>query len=855
LPIFEAKCLRCHGADSQKAGLDARTRAGLIRGGETGPSLSPGSAERSDMWVKIAGDKMPPGKVKLTEAEKVTIRAWIDGGAKAIDAGSASSVAERQVSAEDRKHWAFRPAQRPLMPPVRNLAKARNPIDRFLLAALEAKGLSYATEAERATLVRRLSLDLTGLPPTPVEIDAFVNDPRPDAYEHLVERLLASPHYGERWGRHWLDLAGYADSEGILDADLQRSDAWRYRDYVIRAINADMPYDRFLQEQIAGDELVDFWGARKNQAELPAAVIDAVTATGFLRCASDASRPDFVNIKNAPGYYYQTLDDTLRILTSATMGLTLHCARCHSHKYDPIPQSDYYRLQAVFMSGYRPKQWVPQEQRRLLIATETQEKAAAAHNAVIDGRLAELAKQQAQLQTQFGDRLFGERLAKLPEVIREDVRKAFATEAKARNEIQKYLVERFQSELKPEVKQLVPLLTATYADYKAKSGALAESIRQETARKQNLPAMRAFYDLPGEVNTPLLRRGDYLNPGPDLPPGVLAVLLTPKPFAWQPPAKEAPTSGRRLAFARWLTQPDHPLTTRVVVNRLWLHHFGEGLVSTPDNFGRTGAAPSHPELLDWLATELPHQGWSLKAMHRLMVTSTAYRQTTESHRYEIARWRLPESSLGAALLAWRALVGQDPAAVVDPGNRLLWRQRLRRLEAESLRDSVLAVAGNLQSQPFGPPVPVIRQADGEVTTAADATGARRSIYLQVRRSQPITLLQVFDQPRMETNCTRRSVSTVASQALTLLNSDFLIHEAGLFAERVEREGGADQAGLALRLAFGRGATPSERAHLTSFVDAQTARHRTAGTSTDARHRALTDLCHLLLCANEFVYVE
>src|SRR5579864_912518 len=361
-PILQAKCFSCHGEKEQKAHLDLRTPATILRGGDGGPAVSPGAPDKSLLFLKIVSHK-PPHE-KLADAEIGKIRAWIDAGAKG---GEASQVAlqEKPVTAEDRRFWAFQPSVRPQVP----ANGEKNPIDAFISAKLSAKGLSFAPEADRYTLIRRVTFDLTGLPPTPAEVKAFIEDQSPEAWEKVIDRLLASPHYGERWARHWLDIAGYADSEGILDADYVRSDAWRYRDYIIRSFNADKPYDRFLKEQIAGDEITGYWNAYATMKELPPEVIEGLIATGFLRCASDTSRPDFVNIKNAPGYYYQTLDDTLRIVASATMGLTLHCAKCHSHKYDPIPQSEYYRLQAIFMSAYRPGQWVPQVQRRLLEAT------------------------------------------------------------------------------------------------------------------------------------------------------------------------------------------------------------------------------------------------------------------------------------------------------------------------------------------------------------------------------------------------------------------------------------------------------------------------------------------------------
>lgn len=840
LPIFQAKCLNCHGANKQKAGLDLRTRAALIKGGETGAAIFPGSAKNSLLWQKIASNKMPPGKEKLSSAEKAVVQSWIEGGANesgTATAQQAEVVPDLQVTDADRQYWAFRPPVRPVVPRGTNGTwdRVRNPIDAFLAAALEQKGLTFSPEADRLTLLRRASFDLIGLPPSPKDIDAFLADPAPDAYERLIDRLLASEHYGERWARHWLDLAGYADSEGILDADIPRTSAFRYRDYVIRAFNKDKPYDRFLKEQLAGDELVDYQTVRATQKQLPNEVVEGLVATGYLRCASDTSRPDFVNIKNAPGYYYQTLDDTVKIVASSTLGLTVECARCHSHKYDPIPQTEYYRIQAIFMSAYRPTQWIPQMERRILEATLSQENAAASQ---VDVAVGQLRKKADELRKEFGGFLFTGRLGKLPEAIREDVRTALNTEPAKRTEVQKYLAGKFEKELRPDPNTLERVLSDSFLTYKTRSKELQDAIKAENAKRAAFLEIRALYDLPGEAKTPLLRRGDYLNPGPEVQPGTLSVLATNKPFTWSPPGKDAKTSGRRLAFANWLTQPDHPLTARVLVNRLWLQHFGEGLVPTPDNFGHAGRPPSHPELLDWLATEFVARGWSIKTMHRLIMTSSAYRQSSQVN---------------------------SAARSIDPDNRLLWRQRLRRLEAESLRDAILSAAGTLNPAMFGPPVPMLRQVDGEVTTPPDASGRRRSIYLQVRRSQPLTLLQVFDQPVMEINCTRRGISTVSSQALALLNSDFLIQQAEAMAARVLQESPADPASHAFRIAFGRPATEKEVARVTAFLDAQTTQHAavlppakgqaTADQDQQGRRRALADLCHMLLSANEFVYVD
>ena len=840
-PIFQAKCLKCHGDKKQRAALDLRSKGAMLQGGDSGPALTPGSAKKSLLWKQIITDKMPPGKGKLSQAEKGILRAWIETGAFALNNKIPDpSETVRQVTDEDRQFRSFQKPTRPEIPKVKNDKLVSNPIDAFVLAFLEKNGLTFSPEADRMTLLRRATFDLLGLPPSPKQIEEFLSDKKAGAYERLIDRLLASPHYGERWARHWLDAAGYADSEGILDADYVRAAAWRYRDYVIRAFNKDTPYNLFLKQQLAGDELVNYWQEYQTKKMLSPEVIEAVTATGFLRCASDTSRPDFVNIKNAPGYYFQTLDDTVKIVSTSLLGLTVQCAKCHSHKYDPIPQRDYYKIQAIFMSGYRPAKWIPQVQRRLLEATSAQEKQAKEHNGKVNAEVAKLQKQKQDLQKEFADRLFQKSLEKLPKPIRKQVSAAFNTDAKKRTKEQLQLVKKYQAQLRPVKAALAKALTDTYPTYKTKTAQFDESIKAEQQKIVKFQEIRAFYDLPGDAKTYLLQRGDYLHPGKEIRPGVLAVLATPKAFDWQPPPKETRTSGRRLAFAEWLTQPEHPLTTRVFVNRLWMHHFGEGIVSTPDNFGHTGSPPSHPQLLDWLATEFVARGWSIKRMHWLIMTSHTYRQ---------------KSTFVPKLHA--------QAKKIDPENRLLWRQRLHRLEAEALRDAVLHVAGTLNTKMFGPPVPMQRRPDGEIVVPTNDAGAKRSIYLQVRRSQPLTFLGVFDQPVMQTNCTRRDTSTVSSQALTLLNSDFMVRQAKAFADRVLREKADDPAGHAMLLAYGRQVNNTERKLLTTFLQQQSQRHLqtlTKGKATDAQRqqaqqKALADLCHMLLTANEFAYVD
>jgi hypothetical protein len=838
LPIVKAKCIRCHAGVEPKAGLNLTSPASLLTGGKSGAALRIRAAEFSLLYEMVSSGKMPPVGQKLTAEEKGTIRKWINDGADGV---SNAATVDRSDDVTDTDLWSFQPPERPVVPRVQHRDRVRNPIDAFIVKRLEQNDLIPAPDADRRTLLRRASFDLIGLPPTPEEVERFLSDDQPDSYWRMIDRLLASPQYGERWARHWLDVAGFTESAGILNEDKALPLAWRYRDYVIRAFNNDKPYDRFLQEQIAGDELTDYWTAFENEERLPADVVEGIVATGFLRTAADPSRPDFKTIKNAAAqYFYPTLFDTLQIVSSSTMGLTVQCARCHSHKFDPIRQVDYYRMQAVFTTAYRTDNWIPQMNRRLHIASKQEKDAAAKKNAEVDASVKKMKAELATLKTTFTARIFDDRLAELPEELREDVKAALNTKQEARTEIQKYLTGKFEKKLQPKGKELDTAL-ATYADYTRGTKDLNAKVAAEEGRRRLFDEVRALYDQPGEATTPVLLRGDPLTPGPPVEPGVISTIATSQPFQWTAPEADAKTSGRRLAFARWLTQPDHPLTARVMVNRIWMHHFGTGLVSTPDDFGVSGASPSHPELLDWLATEFVQSGWRIKHVHRLILASSSWRQKSRvSAEHRVA------------------------CEEVDPDNQLLWRQNMRRLEAEPLRDTLLATSGTLSSPMFGVGQAVARQKDGEVIVSAGQDQNRRSIYVRLLRLNPETMLEVFDQPTISVNCTERSTSTVSTQALTLLNSDAMTRAAAAFATRIQAEQPNDPVERAVVTAFSRKANSTERKFLSSFFVSQTSRYLDQHAEdvrlksdiiAGARHNALADLCHMLMSANEFVYVD
>ena len=770
--------------------------------------------------------------------------------------GLASALACAGASAPADQHWAY---QSPICPPVpiASSASASNPIDRFLLLALKRKGLTFSAPADRRTLLRRVTFDLIGLPPTPREMDAFLADRTPNAYEKVVDRLLADPRFGEKWARHWLDTAGYADSEGILQEDKIRPNAWRYRDYVIRSFNADKPYDRFLREQIAGDELVDFHGAPKWTPEIE----EAVTATGFLRTAVDATRDDF-NAHQFTEYQVRMLNDTQTILVSSTLGITLQCARCHDHKYEPLTQRDYYRMQAFLAGGVRPDgKLLPTNRRQILAATDAEQARAKATNAAVDAAIQALSAREAALMADFRKRSLAGNLAGIPEADRAAVVLAAGIAEAQRTPEQKALLAKY----KAQIELSAQALSAAFPEFKTAHAEIAAARAAEEQKRVLAAEIRGFYDQDSTPPaTPVRIRGEWSHPGDAVEPGVPGVLDSARsPFRLPAPATGATTTGRRRALAEWIVRPDNPLTARVIVNRLWSHHFGVGLVATPDNFGKSGAKPANQPLLDWLACSLTRgidgqSPWTLKALHRLMVTSSAYRQ-------------------GSAL--------RPLAAKIDPDDRLLWRQRPRRLEAENIRDSILYVAGALDAKMYGDPVLEETRPTGEIVPANEAGPGRRSVYLLVRRSMPVTFLNTFDAPIMETNCTRRVTSSTATQALALMNSGFVDAQARTFAARVLREtapgaatpGSTATAGpsqppdgapaaagarlsayitTAYRIALARTPTPQERNVALAFLRAQTARYAQPGKpESPAEQKALGDFCLALLGSNEFVYVD
>jgi hypothetical protein len=861
-PILRTHCLDCHGSQSvHKGGLDLRLRRLMVQGGESGNAITPGHPDQSYLLDRIKSGEMPPGEQKLSAAEIATVEAWIAAGAPTAHSEPANIGTGSFITDEDRDYWAFRPIRRPKTPVTASSDRVRTPIDAFLLDAMRHKGLAFSADADKRTLIRRLYLDLVGLPPAPSDTAAFLADASPDAYERLVDRLLASPHYGERWGRHWLDVAGYADSEGY-EQDRVRPEAFRFRDYVVRSFNADKPFDQFVIEQLAGDELVP--PPYKNLA--PAA-IEKLTATGFLRMAADGTATAGGALPIASN---QVVADTIKIVSTSLLGLSVGCAQCHDHRYDPILQDDYYRMRAVFEPALNWKHWRVPEQRRVSLYTDADR----ARVAAISAEAGKAGAAYAEKQRKYIARALDKELSKFEAPLAKQLKGAYDTPAAKRSAEQKSLFSRY------------PSVNITPGNLYQYDFAASEELKKDAAKIAAIHArmptehfLRVLTENPGEVPaTFLFNRGDYQQPQHEIAPGDLTVCVAEGQSGALPQRDpHLPTSGRRLAYARRLMSGRHPLVGRVLANRIWLLHFGRGIVGTPSDFGHLGERPTNPELLDWLADEFASSGWNLKRLQRMIVTSTAYRQSSA---------RTPD---------------RDAA---DPDNLLLSRMNVRRLDAEIIRDSVLAASGSGFESMYGPPVPVKEDAVGQIVVGVDTrVGAnepgaevpigteafRRSLYIEVRRSKPLALLRAFDAPVMETNCDRRIASTAAPQALMMMNSDFTLTQANRFAQRLKRDAGSDlrkEVSLAFELAFGRSPDATEMEQSLAFLRLQTDELKThaahapmrpqkharaarpakknrrpkyetmqRSTAAEPSLQPLTDFCQALLSSNEFLYVD
>jgi len=714
-----------------------------------------------------------------------------------------------KFTADQREHWAYLPLAPGEPPEVSENGWVRNPIDRYILADLETIELPHSPEADRASLLRRVVFDLTGLPPTPEQLDAFLSDDRPDAYERLVDRLLDSPQFGERWAQHWLDLAHYADTNGF-ELDAERPDAWRYRDWVIAAINADMPYDRFLSLQIAGDEIA------KGDPE-------GLIATGFCR----AGPREVVGGNIIPEVKRQNeLTEITATVGSVFLGLTIGCARCHDHKFDAIPTTDYYRLQAFFAAS---------ELSEPSIAGQAEIDAFDAAKKSIDERTAPLRQEMAELEAPYREAIAAERRAALTA----EEQALLAIPEKDRTPEQAKIAAGLANSIRVTWEDVAHAVSKNPVDH-----ARRESLKlqiHEIARTLPRPPAHALALTDSSSEAPesfVHRRGDPLNRGPRVaprPPGVILASQRREIFDDDAIRGDESSTGRRAALARWLADEGNPLVARVIVNRLWQHHFGRGLVSTPSDFGVRGEPPSHPELLDWLAERLIAGGWKLKPIHKLMVESAVYRQSSRPNPRQVE---------------------------LDEENGLLGRMNRRRLDAEGLRDALLTVSGELNPKAGGPGVlaPLEKEVKDLIFTEAEEVDLwpidpdpsehhRRSIYLFKKRNVRYPLLESFDAPDNQTACPRRETSTHALQALNLLNGDLALERAHALAGRLRREASGDRTER-IRRAFlvvlARPPEAGEIARIATFLDEQTAEH--------GEEAAWDDLALALINSNEFLYI-
>ncbi len=805
-PIFRKKCVGCHGAAQQVNGLRLDDGLAALKGGYSGPAIVKGKSAESKLIERITSSKegfqMPPAGPRLSEAEVALLRGWIDAGAvwPASPAMAASKAADL---------WSFKPVKRPASPALtKNAAWVRNPVDAFVAARLESEGLAPSPEADRATLLRRASLDLTGLPPTPSEMADFLADASQDAYEHQVDRLLRSPHYGERWARHWLDLAHYADSDGY-EKDQSRAWAWRYRHWVIQAFNRDLPFDRFTIEQLAGDFL-------------PASTIDNQVATGFLRNTL-TNREAGVDRDEAR---FEQLVNRTNTVSTVWLGLTMGCSQCHDHKYDPIKQSDYYRMLSFFERTEEGEinAPLPGEVGPYLAALPEYDKKRAALLAEYEVPTLQPMWEAKIMQaiddagrTPEWDFALTSMKAMFDRTVR--VMKTPPAERSIRD--QRRLTDYF-----------VFSNSATVGLDKAKIDKLKELRKKLTELNATLPPLSqapVMTDDPSTPPTQIRVRGDWKAKGVAVDSGVPVSL----------PQIEA-SRANRLDLARWLISPANPLTARVWVNRAWYEFFGRGLVKTVEDFGKQGDKPSHPELLDWLASEFVEKGWSQKQLHKTIVMSATYRQSSKVR---------PELS------------------TKDPENVLLARQSRVRLPAETLRDQALAVSGLLNDDIGGrsvkPPQPAgvaeLGYGGRKWEVSPGRERYRRGLYIHFQRTTPYPMLMNFDAPDMSVACVRRGRSNTPLQALNLLNDEVFFEAAKALAWRITEETpGASLAGqidYGFRLCVGRAPTAKERARLERYHDEQSTLFAKESQDQQQPLPALMGVSRVLLNLDEFITRE
>jgi cytochrome c553 len=860
-PVLSQRCYECHSAEKkQKGGLALDTREATLKGGDTGPGLVAGDPAKSLLIEAVRygnHDLQMPPKKRLSDAEVKALEDWVKMGAPDPRETAPAVARARTIDVnEGRKFWSFKPLAR-VEPP--GTTPPTSPIDGFINAKLAEKGLAPAPPADKRTLLRRATFDLTGLPPTPEEIDSFLADGAPDAFERVIERLLASPHYGERWGRHWLDVARYADSNG-MDENIAFGYSWRYRDYVVRAFNDDKPFDQFIIEQVAGDLL-------------PPSE-EALTATGFLALGARVlAEPDVQKLE------MDIIDEQIDTIGKAFMGMTLGCARCHDHKFDPVSQEDYYAMAAIF----RSTRSLAAERKGAIkfwhehsLATPAQLEEQKKFDETLKAKKAEVTafttkarnEVKAGLQRRAADYLAAAALlpknAKLTDA--EPLAKAAGLDADFVLSVRQYLDQHADVALFAEWRELAqqgdaegvrahyePIFAealstkkgeayAALADAKgflalpakdadvldaetlAKLAAMTQEVTEFEAKQPELPAIMSVEDAAIVKTLPVHIRGSYLTLGQPVERGFPEVMRT----SFAKPILSAKQSGR-LELARWIASSEHPLTARVIVNRVWRWHFGQGIVGSPDNFGILGGQPSHPELLDWLARSFIESGWSIKDLHRLIMKSAAYQQAS----------RVASPGAGHA----------DPR-LIDPENRLLWRANLQRLEAEEIRDAMLAASGWLDPKIGGKTIPLRNKEFVFNHTSKDATtyeSPRRALYLPIIRNHLYDMLEQFDYPDPTMPSGSRNSTVIAPQALIMMNAPVVMECGARLAQRLAAFPEEQRVPQVYALLYGRPPTEHEQADALALL-------RDFST-TETPERAWALLAQTLLGANEFIYLR
>ncbi len=791
--ILQAQCQRCHGEEKQKGGLRLDSREAVLKGGDSGPAVTLDKPDDSLLLKAISYDhedlKMPPSK-KMAQSQIDTLKKWVKMGLPWSEKKDATPVKHTMtvpIDAKAKAWWAFQPVKNSPVPKVKNKSWAINPIDNFILAKLEAKGFKPAPFVGKEALLRRAYYDLTGLPPTPGDVQNFANDKAPDAYEKVLDKLLASPQYGERWGRHWLDLMRYAETNSF-ERDGDKPFVWRYRDYVIKSLNDDKPYDQFLKEQLAGDELPD-------------ATPEALTATGYYRLGQWDDEPS-----DHEQARFDELDDIVSVTAQTGLGMTVNCARCHDHKIDPISQKDYYKFVAFFRGVTRyggEGRNVEENSLRPISSKEEQER---------------FAKESEEFKKNLSD--LNKQLDDIEKTVREGFENVEKEDFRAKQNRAPILKKRVPDKL-------------SQADYDKYVDLTSKRDELERHPPRGLEKALAITEMPEMRPTNVLFRGSPAAPGEEVQPGFLEVLGVPDP---QIPAraKDAPTSGRRTILANWMTDPKNPLTSRVMVNRIWQHHFGRGIVRSTSNFGYMGTPPTHPELLDYLATQFVAGGWKLKPLHKMIMMSNAYKMSSLYNKAAVAK---------------------------DADNDLFWRFDMRRLDAEEVRDSVLKVNGTLNLEGGGPSIFV--EIPPEVLAGQSVPGAgwgksspaeaaRRSVYIKVKRSLAVPLLAGFDAADTDQTCPVRFATTQPTQALTMLNSKFLGEQAQILADSLKAEVGDDlKAQVKLGLTRVTQRQPSEK-ELARGLNLMRDLQQKEGLSEAAARRAFA---LVLLNLNEFLYLD